>query len=59
VNVENTEREDDVLALLVSLVDAQLMAERLAATSSEYEVLARVVHYAADMAEIAFPAEAA
>lgn len=53
------EREDDALALLVSLVDAQLLAEKLAATSLDYEVLARVVRYAADMAEIASSAEAA
>jgi hypothetical protein len=57
--MQNTGREDDALALLVALVDAQLLAERLAANSSEYEVLARVVRYAADMAEIAFSAEAA
>jgi hypothetical protein len=57
--MQNTGREDDALALLVALVDAQLLAERLAANSPEYEVLARVVRYAAVMAEIAFSAEAA
>jgi hypothetical protein len=57
--MQNTGREDEALALLVVLVDAQLLAERLAANSPEYEVLARVVRYAADMAEIAFSAEAA